>query len=175
MKQFIISAAIALALPAVANAHAIHKDIVIDSNGNQVRDSFGGCVRTKWDTTSDKCGAHGHCQEHHLAMVFFDFDKADLRKEAYSTVHKLYKETKQNRQNVMFKVVGHTDTVGSAKYNKGLSVRRAQSVKKELMKEGIPASHIKVEGHGFNELMVPTPAGVPESKNRRAEICYSIY
>jgi outer membrane protein OmpA-like peptidoglycan-associated protein len=75
----------------------------------------------------------------------------------------------------MFMIVGHTDTVGSDRYNNALSLRRARAVKNELINLGIPASRIKSEGRGFHQLMVITPHGVKEPKNRRAEICYSKY
>lgn len=172
MKQLVISAAFVIALPALASAQGAHRDVVVDSFGHNVRDSFGGCVRTHWHVPMEKCGT---CHGKHLAYVFFDFDKHDLRQEAYKTVRKLYDEAGKEGKHVMFKVVGHTDTMGSNGYNDALSVRRARAVKEELVKIGIPASQVKTEGRGYHDLMVKTPHNVAEPKNRRAEICYSKY
>jgi len=172
MKQLMISAAFVLALPAMANAEGMHRDVVVDGFGHHVRDSFGGCVRTHWHVPMNKCGT---CHGNHLAYVFFDFDKWDLRHEAYKTVRKVYDSATKNGEHVMFMIVGHTDTVGTERYNDALSIRRARAVKSELINLGIPASRIKTEGRGFHQLMVITPHGVKESKNRRAEICYSKY
>jgi outer membrane protein OmpA-like peptidoglycan-associated protein len=175
MKKAFICAAVAWALPVLANAD-VYKDVVMDEHGGYVRNSFGDCVRTQWSTHEDKCGGckHHHCKEHHLAYVFFDFNKWNLRHEAYATVHKLYKKLHGEQKKVMFKIVGHTDTVGKDQYNMHLSMRRAEIVKQELVQLGIPAAHIKVQADGYHHLMVKTPKGVAEVKNRRAEIFYSI-
>ena len=67
-------------------------------------------------------------------------------------------------------VTGHTDTVGSAKYNQGLSERRAESVKEELVNDGVPNGEITTLGVGKEGLLVPTADGVREAQNRRATI-----
>ena len=67
-------------------------------------------------------------------------------------------------------VIGHTDRVGPVPYNDTLSVRRAERVRDELIKVGIAAERIRVEGRGEREPLVATPAEVPEPRNRRVEI-----
>ena len=67
-------------------------------------------------------------------------------------------------------VTGHTDTVGSAKYNQALSERRAASVKRQLIADGIGSSDITTIGVGKSGLLVPTADGVREPQNRRAVI-----
>jgi outer membrane protein OmpA-like peptidoglycan-associated protein len=51
-----------------------------------------------------------------------------------------------------------------------LSVARAQSVKDEMVREGMDGSTIAIEGKGFHDLLVPTGPGVREPQNRRAVI-----
>jgi OOP family OmpA-OmpF porin len=65
--------------------------------------------------------------------------------------------------------IGYTDPIGSAKYNQGLSERRASSVKSYLGEKGIPAEKIKAEGRGKNDLKV-TFADYKGSKGRKALI-----
>ena len=65
---------------------------------------------------------------------------------------------------------GYTDTSGTARYNQGLSVRRAQAVQAELIKDGVPAAAITIQGFGDTHLLVPTGPGVREPQNRRVEI-----
>ena len=48
-------------------------------------------------------------------------------------------------------LVGHTDHVGGDQYNLELSLRRAQAIKRFLVKEGYPAESINVEGRGWRE------------------------
>ena len=67
-------------------------------------------------------------------------------------------------------VIGHTDRVGAVPYNDTLSLRRAERVRDELVKVGIAADRIRVEGRGEREPLVATPDEVPEPRNRRVEI-----
>ena len=67
-------------------------------------------------------------------------------------------------------ITGHTDTVGSDSYNQALSVRRAQSVKDEMVQEGMDGSQVSIEGKSFHDPLVPTGPGVREPQNRRAVI-----
>jgi len=54
--------------------------------------------------------------------------------------------------------------------NQGLSVRRAESVKGEMVREGMDGSQISIEGKSFHDPLVPTGPGVREPQNRRAVI-----
>ncbi|MEX2200071.1 MAG: OmpA family protein, partial [Dongiaceae bacterium] len=67
-------------------------------------------------------------------------------------------------------VVGHTDLSGSAEYNMGLSLRRADSVRDALLAGGVSPEQITTAGRGEAEPAVPTADGVREQANRRAEI-----
>ena len=102
-------------------------------------------------------------------LVFFDWDKATLTDRARQIVS----EAAANSTKVQYtqlEVNGYTDTSGSAKYNQGLSVRRAQAVAAELVKDGVPKSAIAIQGFGETHLLVPTGEGVREPQNRRVEI-----
>ena len=102
-------------------------------------------------------------------IVFFDFNQSKLTREGKETIAEAaasYAAT----GSVHILVVGHTDTVGSAGYNQGLSERRAGSVKAELVRDGVPGDAVSTEGRGFSEPMVPTGPGVKEPQNRRAVI-----
>ena len=67
-------------------------------------------------------------------------------------------------------LVGHTDTSGSAAYNQGLSVKRADVVKDVMVEMGARPEAIQVSGVGETDLAVPTADGVREARNRRAVI-----
>ncbi|MDE8344536.1 MAG: OmpA family protein, partial [Acidocella sp.] len=67
-------------------------------------------------------------------------------------------------------VNGYTDTSGTPQYNQGLSVRRAQAVAAELVKDGVPQSAISIHGYGETHPLVPTGPNVREPQNRRVEI-----
>jgi len=102
-------------------------------------------------------------------QVFFDFDKSDITAAAQKVIQQAAQSIKQGNL-TRINVTGHTDTVGSAKYNQALSERRAAAVKQALVTEGVGANDIVTRGVGKTDLLVPTGDGVREPQNRRAEI-----
>ena len=52
----------------------------------------------------------------------------------------------------------------------GLSLRRANAVAAELVRDGVPRNEISIQGFGETHLLVPTGPGVREPQNRRVEI-----
>jgi OmpA-OmpF porin, OOP family len=102
-------------------------------------------------------------------IVFFDFNKSSLTPEATNVVGEAVKEAKSSGA-VRVLVTGHTDTVGSDVYNQALSVRRAQSVKDQMISDGMGGSAIAIEGKSFHDPLVATGPGVREPQNRRAVI-----
>jgi OOP family OmpA-OmpF porin len=67
-------------------------------------------------------------------------------------------------------VAGHADKSGTAAYNQGLSLRRANNVAAELVRLGVPRTAISISAFGDTKPLVPTAAGVREPQNRRVEI-----
>jgi OmpA-OmpF porin, OOP family len=102
-------------------------------------------------------------------IVFFDFNKSNLTEAAQAVVSEAVRTAKSNGF-VKVQVTGHTDTVGSARYNQTLSVARAQAVREEMIRDGLDGGSIAIEGRGFHDLLVPTAPGVREPQNRRAVI-----
>jgi outer membrane protein OmpA-like peptidoglycan-associated protein len=102
-------------------------------------------------------------------VVFFDFDKSNLTPEAREVVASAV-NTAKTTGTARITVTGHTDTVGSQRYNQRLSERRAQSVKAEMVRLGMNGPEITTIGKSFNEPLVPTGPGVREPQNRRAMI-----
>jgi outer membrane receptor protein involved in Fe transport len=102
-------------------------------------------------------------------QVFFDFDKSDISAAAAKVIQAAADVVKAGHV-VQITVTGHTDTVGSASYNQGLSERRAMAVKAGLVADGVASGEISTAGVGKTGLLVPTADGVREPQNRRAEI-----
>ena len=67
-------------------------------------------------------------------------------------------------------VIGHTDTMGDAKSNVALGLKRATTVRGILAGAGLPASTVDIVSHGEGDLLVKTRNNVPEPRNRRVEI-----
>jgi len=102
-------------------------------------------------------------------VVFFDWDKATLTDRARQIIREAA-ETSTHVQYTRIEVNGYADTSGTPKYNLGLSIRRANAVAAELVKDGVAKSAISIQGFGDTHLLVPTGPGVREPQNRRVEI-----
>ena len=102
-------------------------------------------------------------------MVFFDWDSTRLS-DASLNVLEQARDAFKAKQATRVTATGHTDTTGTEAYNMALSLRRANTVKDALVREGVPATAIAVIGRGEAGLLVKTADGVREPQNRRVEI-----
>lgn len=102
-------------------------------------------------------------------LVFFEFDRAALTADARRIVETAAR-TASSVDVTRIDVTGHTDRAGSATYNTRLSRQRAETVRNELIRNGVRAEDISIYAKGENELLVPTSDGVREAQNRRVEI-----
>jgi outer membrane protein OmpA-like peptidoglycan-associated protein len=66
-------------------------------------------------------------------------------------------------------ITGHTDNVGSQKYNQALSLKRAQSVKNWLVEKGIASKRMRTVGRGMNEPIASNDTEEGRLQNRRME------
>src|SRR3546814_946494 len=101
--------------------------------------------------------------------VFFEFNRSALTPDARRIVETAA-QTSGKVDVTRIDVTGHTDRAGSATYNMRLSRQRAETVRSELIRNGVRADEIAIYAKGENQLMVPTSDGVREAQNRRVEI-----
>ncbi len=102
-------------------------------------------------------------------LVFFDFDKSNIRDDAAAILAKVRSAIDSLGSKKPVVLTGHTDRAGSYTYNQGLSERRAASVKAWLAGKGVSVT-LTTGGKGETDLRVPTPDGVRKQENRRVEI-----
>jgi len=102
-------------------------------------------------------------------MVFFDWDRSNLSAQALNTIKQAAGAYK-TKGSARITATGHTDKSGPDAYNMALSLRRANTVKDALVREGVPATAISVIGKGETQPLVQTADGVREPQNRRVEI-----
>jgi OOP family OmpA-OmpF porin len=102
-------------------------------------------------------------------IVFFDWDRSNLSAQALNTIKQAAGSYK-TKGSARVTATGHTDKSGPESYNMALSLRRANTVKDALVREGVPATAISVIGKGETQPLVQTADGVREPQNRRVEI-----
>ena len=102
-------------------------------------------------------------------LVFFDWDRADLSDRARQIVGEAA-QASTRVQTTRIEVEGNADRSGTPEYNQRLSLRRAQTVAAELVRDGVPNTAIAIQAFGDTRPLVPTGPGVREPQNRRVEI-----
>ena len=102
--------------------------------------------------------------------VLFDYDSDSLRADQLPQLQRLAEQLRGVSLSQGYLVVmGHTDAVGSAAYNDGLSLRRARSVAGFLQGAiGLPGERIRASGQGFRFLKHPEAPS--HAANRRVQI-----
>jgi len=104
-------------------------------------------------------------------IVFFEWDKSNITPEAAGILDNAISQY-ANCGNAQVMLAGHADRSGSAKYNMGLSQRRADSVKAYFVAHSVPENVISTQAFGESRPRVETADGVREVQNRRVEITY---
>jgi len=99
------------------------------------------------------------------STVTFGFDSARLDGAARATLDRQAHWIRQFPE-VRFRVYGHTDKVGSARYNKRLGLRRAQAVVNHLARRGVSRGRLEaLVSHGETQPLIVTEGR--ERRNRR--------
>jgi outer membrane protein OmpA-like peptidoglycan-associated protein len=103
------------------------------------------------------------------ATFKFDFDKADLKPKSREILSRIAGILLASK-GYGLSVFGYTDDIGSAEYNKKLSVRRADAVRDYLVEAGIDPSIINASGYGKTNPLVKGATEAARAQNRRVEI-----
>jgi peptidoglycan-associated lipoprotein len=81
-------------------------------------------------------------------IVYFDFDKYNIRSDQWPKVEKLAKLIKDNPANYTVRIEGNCDEWGSEEYNYALGLKRANTVKNALIKLGVDPKKLTVISYG---------------------------
>ena len=73
----------------------------------------------------------------------------------------------------LVKIIGHTDSVGTASSNMNLSYRRANTVMRELIRRGVSAARLEAEGKGESMPIASNNTALGKAMNRRIEAILS--
>lgn len=103
-----------------------------------------------------------------LNNIFFDFDQYELKERSITELSKVIRILNDN-PNIHVEIGGHTDSDGSAAYNKQLSLKRAQSVVSYLVEKGINRARLSEMGYGADRPIRPNDSDENKQANRRIE------
>lgn len=101
-----------------------------------------------------------------LKNILFEFNRTELLPESYTEINKLFRLMIYNPQ-IVIKVEGHTDNVGSYDFNIRLSNARAESVVRYLIEKGIDPHRIEYAGYGFTKPLASNDTEEGRKTNRR--------
>lgn len=167
-----------------------------DKRDGIVRNTFGNCVRTKWQADSDACAPTPPAPEPMVQAppppppppvvsldqrtVYFDFDSDKLTAESVAKLDALADIIKSSNQIIQAGVIGYADEMGDEEYNLALSQRRAEAVRKYLdSRVTIDTRVLELRGLGESN-SVTSCAGVGNragkiaclSQDRRVEVAF---
>ncbi len=105
-----------------------------------------------------------------IIHINFDFNKSVIRNIDKAEMQRAINFVRKYPV-AQITVEGHTDDIGTEQYNQSLSERRAEAVKKYLVKEGgIDETKISTIGYGESKPVTLNDTAEGRAANRRAEI-----
>ena len=102
--------------------------------------------------------------------IYFENNRAVILEKSFDILNSVA-EVLRAYPKVRIQIAGHTDSVGSDRYNLRLSQKRANSVRIHLIeREEIEADRLESKGFGETELLVsPEKTSEDKEQNRRVE------
>jgi OOP family OmpA-OmpF porin len=135
----------------------------VDSDGDGVADDVDACPDTPRGAIVD----HRGCWV--VKGVKFDYKKWDVKPQFNSNLDNIINILKK-APGLKIRIEGHTDNIGSEKYNLKLSEKRAQAIKDYLVGRGIDQSRITSVGYGLSKPIAGNDTKEGQALNRRAEL-----
>lgn len=103
--------------------------------------------------------------------VKFGFDTSDLSPEAKAAVDQFAQQIANENKNVYVEIQGHTDSVGSEKYNEELGLLRAEAVRRYLSQaHKFPLHRINIISYGETAPISDNSSREGRSQNRRVAL-----
>ncbi len=142
------------------------KGCPLDSDGDGVFDYLDKCPGTARGIAVDEKG----CPLTFTLHLEFDTNKADIR-PAYHPRLKEAADFIAKYRGYQILVGGHTDDRGASEYNQGLSLRRAESVRKYLIEKfGVDGKLLNAQGFGEDRPVAGNNTAEGRQRNRRVEV-----
>lgn len=99
----------------------------------------------------------------------FEFNSSDLDKPSGEYLDELSEALAEN-EHLRIRLTGHTDNIGSPKFNQRLSLFRANTIKEYLVQKGVDPERVETEGKGLTEPLNENKTDEERARNRRVEL-----
>ncbi len=120
--------------------------------------------------TNALCPTHPKVLAKFTLTINFDFNKAKIRKADMEHLRKAIEFIKKYPSKKIM-LEGHTDSIGSERYNLKLSAKRADATKKYLVETGgVDAMSISAKGLGKERPVASNKTRAGRAQNRRVDI-----
>ncbi len=100
--------------------------------------------------------------------IYFDFNKATIKPVSYPVLNAVA-QVLLDHPKMRVRVEGHTDSRGSRRYNRRLSQRRAESVRRYLIRKGVDRHRLEARGYGEDRPIDTNRTAEGRDRNRRVE------
>ncbi|MBI3182652.1 MAG: OmpA family protein [Myxococcales bacterium] len=100
--------------------------------------------------------------------IQFAFDAAEILTASHHILDEVVDILLRNAS-LKIRIEGHTDEVGTAEYNQGLSERRAAAVRAYLLDKGVAADRLSSAGFGLSRPIASNKTEEGRAKNRRVQ------
>lgn len=126
-------------------------------------------TKLNYEANAGKLNQEPYLVEKITLRFQFKFNSTDLDDGTEDFLNDLSK-TLEDDTRLKIKIIGHTDNIGSEKFNQHLSVKRAQTVQKFLLRRGISQTRVTIEGKGMSQPLTSNETDEDRATNRRVEI-----
>jgi len=146
-----------------------------DTDGDGVLDKDDNCVNEVGPASNQGCPEKVITEEAKAKLdefakaIYFNSGKSSFRPGVSGKLD-LIAEIMAEFKDSDFHIGGHTDSVGSAKLNQGLSESRAKAVLDYLVTKGVTAGRLTSKGYGEDTPIASNKTRSGRAKNRRVEI-----
>ena len=143
-----------------------------DTDGDGVPDNLDKCPDVAGPADNQGCPLPpppppAPAPEMVITPILFDVNKESIHRFSYPVLDEAAKKLNETPDGYIV-VDGYTDNTGKPVHNKRLSLKRANAVKRYLVKHGVDPKKVHVIGHGSKDPVADNTTKEGRAKNRRA-------